>query len=177
MKSLIHTFYFVSLKEYENILKKIESDQKFQIQLTEKALAQYDEQQRREALIQRERMLDEQRQIDQKNPKNDKDTVSHQPYYGNTFPGFSIIKDRVIKPLLVATEKVVEYYFQEEKKEIAKAPIASNQVASKADRKAQRSSAGGRTWTTLDETLSDESVSNEYSKLKRKMKRLDINSD
>lgn len=44
MKSLIHTFYFVSLKEYENILKKIESDQKFQIQLTEKALAQYDEQ-------------------------------------------------------------------------------------------------------------------------------------
>lgn len=25
-KSLIHTFYFVSLKEYENILKKIESD-------------------------------------------------------------------------------------------------------------------------------------------------------
>jgi hypothetical protein len=33
----------VSLKEYENILKKIESDQKYQIQLTEKALAQYDE--------------------------------------------------------------------------------------------------------------------------------------
>lgn len=30
-KSLIHTFYFVSLKEYENILKKIESDQKYQI--------------------------------------------------------------------------------------------------------------------------------------------------
>lgn len=58
MKSLIHTFYFVSLKEYENILKKIENDQKFQIHLTEKALAQYDEQQKREALIQRERMLD-----------------------------------------------------------------------------------------------------------------------
>ena len=38
-KSLIHTFYFVALKEYENILRKIESDQKFQIQLTEKALA------------------------------------------------------------------------------------------------------------------------------------------
>lgn len=42
LKSLIHTFYFVSLKEYENILRKIESDQKYQIQLTEKALALYD---------------------------------------------------------------------------------------------------------------------------------------
>jgi hypothetical protein len=28
-----------------------------------------------------------------------------------------MLKDRVIKPLLVATEKVVEYYFPEEKKE------------------------------------------------------------
>ena len=31
LKSLIHTFYFVSLKEYENILKKIESDQQYQM--------------------------------------------------------------------------------------------------------------------------------------------------
>lgn len=36
--------------------------------------------------------------------------------FGNSFPGFSIIKDRVIKPLLIATEKVVEYYFPEETK-------------------------------------------------------------
>jgi hypothetical protein len=28
-----------------------------------------------------------------------------------------MLKDRVIKPLLVATEKVVEYYFPEEEKE------------------------------------------------------------
>jgi hypothetical protein len=28
-----------------------------------------------------------------------------------------MLKDKVIKPLLVATEKVVEYYFPEEKKE------------------------------------------------------------
>ena len=43
-----------------------------------------------------------------------------EKYIGKNFPGFSIIKDRVIKPLLVATEKVVEYYFpdkEEEKKE------------------------------------------------------------
>lgn len=42
---------------------------------------------------------------------------------GKTFPGFSIIKDRVIKPLLIATEKVVEYYFQEEKKEEVKSQV------------------------------------------------------
>jgi hypothetical protein len=28
-----------------------------------------------------------------------------------------MIKDKVIKPLLIATEKVVEYYFPEEKNE------------------------------------------------------------
>ena len=29
-------------------------------------------------------------------------------------PGFQMIKDRVIKPLIVASEKVVEYYFKDE---------------------------------------------------------------
>ena len=33
---------------------------------------------------------------------------------GGNIPGFKYVKDRVIKPLLVATEKVVEYYFNEE---------------------------------------------------------------
>jgi len=41
----------------------------------------------------------------------------------------------------------------------------------------KRSSAGGTTWTTLDDTLSEESGNNEFSKLRRKMKRLDLNSD
>ena len=31
---------------------------------------------------------------------------------GSNIPGFRMIKDRVIKPLIVATEKVVEYYLQ-----------------------------------------------------------------
>jgi hypothetical protein len=39
-------------------MKKIESDEKYQIQLTEKALAQYDQLQREEELIKRERNLD-----------------------------------------------------------------------------------------------------------------------
>lgn len=29
---------------------------------------------------------------------------------GIKIPGFQLIKDRVIKPLLVATERIVEYY-------------------------------------------------------------------
>jgi hypothetical protein len=29
---------------------------------------------------------------------------------GTNIPGFKLIKDRVIKPLLVATERIVEYY-------------------------------------------------------------------
>jgi hypothetical protein len=40
-----------------------------------------------------------------------------EKYLGRYFPGFSIIKDKVIKPLLVATEKVVEYYFPEKEEE------------------------------------------------------------
>ena len=33
---------------------------------------------------------------------------------GGNLPGFQMIKDRVIKPLIVASEKVVEYYFKDE---------------------------------------------------------------
>lgn len=45
---------------------------------------------------------------------------SQSSIFGNNFPGFSIIKDRVIKPLLIATEKVVEYCLYEEKKDSPK---------------------------------------------------------
>ncbi len=58
LKPLLSTFYQVSLNEYQNILKKIEFDEKYQIQLTEKALAQYDQMLRNEVLMQREQILD-----------------------------------------------------------------------------------------------------------------------
>lgn len=41
LKSLIFTFFSNTVKELQNVLRKIESDQKHQILLTEKALAQY----------------------------------------------------------------------------------------------------------------------------------------
>ncbi|CDW86377.1 UNKNOWN [Stylonychia lemnae] len=176
-KSLIHTFYFVSLKEYENILKKIESDQKYQIQLTEKALAQYDEQQRREALNQREQLLQQQRQsLHDKNKKanGEGQSSTQSSIFGNNFPGFSIIKDRVIKPLLIATEKVVEYYFPEEKKESSRKDSNQSSGNQTTLKNQQRSSAGGTTKTTFDDSMSEES--NDISRIKRKMKKLDINS-
>ena len=36
---------------------------------------------------------------------------------GGNIPGFQMFKNRVIKPLIVATEKVVEYYFQEDEEQ------------------------------------------------------------
>ncbi len=39
----------------------------------------------------------------------------------NKFAGLSMIKDKLIKPLLIATEKVVEYYFPEEVQELGRA--------------------------------------------------------
>jgi hypothetical protein len=41
-------------------------------------------------------------------------------FMGNKFAGLSMIKDKLIKPLIVATEKVVEYYFPEDSNESAK---------------------------------------------------------
>ena len=51
LKSLIFTFFSYTIKELQNILKKIESDQKYYIQLTEKTLAHYNQMQRQEALM------------------------------------------------------------------------------------------------------------------------------
>ena len=73
----------------------------------------------------------------------------------------------------MATERVVEYYFPEENKESRNQNNAlSNKEAIK---KKMRASAGATTKTTVDESLS-ESSGNELSKIRRKMKKLDINS-
>lgn len=81
-----------------------------------------------------------------------------------------MIKDKVIKPLLIATEKVVEYYFpSEEKQDLGEGHHGAHNAI------LNRSSAGGTTKTTFDETsLSDES--NEFAKIKRRLKKLDLNS-
>ena len=57
---MVRTFYYYAQNEYENILKKIESDQQSKISFTEKALIEFNEIQRKEAIAERERRLNEQ---------------------------------------------------------------------------------------------------------------------
>jgi len=77
----------------------------------------------------------------------------------------------VIRPLVIATEKVVEYYFPEEKQEALQSQNAGR------GKILHRLSAGSTCKTTVDESggLSDQD-SSELSKIKRRLKRLDINS-
>ena len=42
--------------------------------------------------------------------------------FGGSIPGFQMFKDRVIKPLIVATEKVVEYYLNDPTEQIVQNP-------------------------------------------------------
>jgi hypothetical protein len=82
------------------------------------------------------------------------------------FPRFSIIKEKVIRPLLMATEKVVEYYFPEEVKEASQRSQVSG-----FDKQSFNRSMGGVTKTTAD-TLSHES--SELSSIRQKFQLLDI---
>ena len=43
-------------------------------------------------------------------PRSDSDLVSNYGHYSGYIPGFNFIRNQVIKPLLFATEKVVEQY-------------------------------------------------------------------
>ena len=77
--------------------------------------------QRKDAMMERERKLKEQINPKAESKQEEEEKKDEESYLGldiNTMggniPGFKYVKDRVIKPLIVATEKVVEYYFNEE---------------------------------------------------------------
>lgn len=59
-RQVVRTFFYYAQNEYEKILVKIESDQKSKINITEKALKEFDEMQRKQALIEREKKLNNQ---------------------------------------------------------------------------------------------------------------------
>ena len=46
---------------------------------------------------------------------------------GTSIPGFQLIKDRVIKPLLVATERIVEYYMPNDQPQIQNIKFENNE--------------------------------------------------
>jgi len=56
-RQVIRTFFYCAQNEYEKILLKIESDQKYKINFTEKALQEFDEMQRLQCLKERESNL------------------------------------------------------------------------------------------------------------------------
>ena len=56
-RQVIRTFFYYAQNEYEKILMKIESDQKYKINFTEKALQEFDEMQRLQCLKERESKL------------------------------------------------------------------------------------------------------------------------
>ena len=85
-----------------------------------------------------------------------------------SFPGFSIIKDKVIKPLLVATEKVVEYYFPENEEE----SISKEEEKDKS-KNPNRNSMTGTSKTTND-SLSE--TFHDCNKIKKRFKKLTVNS-
>lgn len=81
-----------------------------------------------------------------------------------------MIKDKVIRPLVIATEKVVEYYFPEEKQEALQSQGAGR------GKLLHRHSAGSTCKTAIDDGGLSDQDSSELSKIKRRLKRLDINS-
>ena len=67
-------------------------------------------------------MMERERQLNEKIKKvsdfpiqTEKTYMSQLNKMGGNIPGFQMLKERVLKPLIVATEKVVEYYLNEER--------------------------------------------------------------
>lgn len=85
-----------------------------------------------------------------------------------------MLKDKVIKPLLVATEKVVEYYFPEEEL----LPEQLEKQAADGDRRTASAYGGA---TTHPATLNDDQVSvtssyeSEMSKVRNDFSKLTLN--
>jgi hypothetical protein len=71
---------------------------------------------RQEALLKREKSLQIKKNAKLEAKKKTKETVNVS-YTGKNFAGLSMIKDKLIRPLLLATERVVEYYFPDDPKQ------------------------------------------------------------
>ncbi len=95
-------------------MRKIEFDDKSQIMLTKKALAQYDLFQKQNDIVKKETLRDQKKE---ETKKESKAPIKKEKNLNQFLPGLPMIKDILIKPLLFATEKVVEYCFVEEQKQ------------------------------------------------------------
>ena len=105
-KSLTHTFHIIAESEEDNIAKKKKTDEAFTkeyLNTKKKRL--------------KKRQEKEDTEEEEKEPRIKANFISdsiRQRKIKNMIPGFSIIKNRIITPLLVASERVVEYMIPEQ---------------------------------------------------------------
>ena len=111
-KSLAHTFHYVAESEEENIAKKKITDDNFTKEYQKSGKKRL-----------RKKLEKEDNEEEEKNPRAGTGFISNsvnQRKYKNMIPGFSIIKNSIITPLLIASERVVEYMIPEQKQSNSK---------------------------------------------------------
>lgn len=122
-KSLTHTFHILAENEEQNISKKKETDEKFNKEYKKTG---------KKRDIKKLDKEDLSNQEEEKEPRVNTDFISNSVKHRrikNMIPGFSIIKNRIITPLLIASERVVEYMIpdQQEKEANQNTPEAISQ--------------------------------------------------
>lgn len=122
LRQLIESFFSVAQTEYSRIKVRIEADAKFEIQLTERALAEYNKRQQDPPLLSGKstndhdtasmphQLMDTPMDPGLDGGAQSSALVSNYGTFSGYVPGLNFIRNAVIKPLLFATEKVVESY-------------------------------------------------------------------
>lgn len=99
-ESLAHTFHILAETEEENISKKKTADKKIDSEFRKAK--------------KREKKMEEKESIEEEEKKADADpklvAKSRHKRYNTMIPGYNMIKKRIITPLLLASERVVEYW-------------------------------------------------------------------
>ena len=113
-KSLVHTFHILAENEEANITQKKKTDEIF-----DKEYKRAGKKRDKKNEEKQESIGEENKERDPQKHKFVTDSI-HRNRLRNMIPGFSLIKSRIITPLLIASEKVVEYMIPENKQTDAK---------------------------------------------------------
>lgn len=98
-ESLAHTFHILAETEQDNISKKKTADEKFE--------KEYRKTKKRDKKMEQKKVRTEEENEKSADPKLV--SKSRHKRYKTMIPGYNIIKKRIITPLLLASERVVEY--------------------------------------------------------------------
>lgn len=154
-KSLAHTFHIIAESEEENISKKKKSDENFN--------KEYNKPNKKRDI----KMMTKEGSKEEKKETRVKaeslSTSMHHWKRKHMIPGFSIIKNKIITPLLIASEKVVEYIIPEKSRE------SENSAENKAENTAKPEEIET---VTLEEKMSKLSLEEARKQRKRTLKYL-----